>query len=207
MDPLYPIALGLLLKLPAYAADKETPEERHERMEMTAESLASASAWATCSRDWEQTDWCVPVWPKGERLELLVMAITQGFWESRFALHVHQDRCGPTECDAIRLRDGSIYHRARTPWQLQKTRWVLPFWESMRGAKAIPTAEAAYAAMLVLGGARGRCGSEPEAWISGYGWGRCDLWRGAPKRAAMYDALLRTARAGAEEAKQAVATL
>ena len=193
MDPLLPIAVTLIQGLPAYYSDKETPEERAERVEVLGEAIASASAFATCARDWAKVDWCVPIWPKGERKELVVMTITQGFWESRFAEHVHDGRCGPTECDAIKLRDGTIYHRARSPWQLQRTRWVQPFWTSMQGSSLVATTDAAYAAMRVLGAARAQCGEKPEAWISGYAWGRCEMWRGAPKRAGTYRALLRRA--------------
>jgi hypothetical protein len=189
-DPLLPFAFGLLANLPPYYSDHEAPSERARRLEVIAESITSASAYATCTRDWASADWCVPIWPTSERKELIVITITQGFWESRFAKHVHEDRCGPDECDAIKLRNGRIYHRARSPWQLQRTAYVAPYWEAMRGSSLMATTSAAYAAVRVLSAARRRCGGKPELWISGYGWGSCRMWGGARKRAEMYEALL-----------------
>jgi len=193
-DPLLPFAFSLLVSLPSYYSDHEAPPERAQRLYVIAEAVTSASAYATCTLDWSQAEWCTPIWPASERKELIVMEITQGFWESRFAKHVHEDHCGPDECDAIKLRDGSIYHRARTPWQLQRTAYVAPYWNSMRGSSLVATTNAAYAAARVLSAARRRCGGKPELWISGYGWGSCRVWGGARKRAAMYEALLRRGR-------------
>lgn len=181
--------------LPSYYGDQESTQERSARMYMTAAAVVSAVDAATCSGPWNGADWCQPVWPRAEKRQLAVLLVTLGWHESRFALHVHKNRCRVKlgECDAVRLPDGRYIALARTPWQMQYSPLIREHWGSMSSATAIGTFEAAYAAAKIAGRARMRCSSEgswTHATISGYASGRSCSWTGAAQRVKTYNRLL-----------------
>lgn len=182
------LVFTILTTLPRFHADTETMAERTTRLHEIAQAIDSATLHATCTADWADADWCRPIWPASQRLDLALLLVSQGFWESRFAQRVHADQCGPNECDAIKLPGGRVFHRSKSVWQIQQTR-VVPEWQSIGGRGEWSTYIAAYAAAKVLAAARGRCSREATSWelgaISGYAGYTCQ-WPGAPRRAAFF---------------------
>lgn len=153
--------LAILLSLPAYQ-DRETTIDREIRLGLVAEAIEAAVTEVETER------------PR----ELAAMLVATGWWESRYARHVHEGRCRTRvgECD---------YGRARSPWQLHQSPMVpLDEWRAMRGADLESTRIAATAAARVLSAFRGRCGSVAGA-IALYATGRSCRWSGAANRARM----------------------
>lgn len=191
------IALVLLQGLPRFHGDTETPAERDARTNVIASSEASAAHAATCTGSWSEADFCVPVW-RGTPVEAVVFLTMTGFMESGFAEHIHKGQCKPYECDAVKLPGGRVFFKARTPWQLQRTRATRAHWSDMVGDTPYATFEAAYAALKVAGAARARCGRSGP-WlvgtISGYAGSRTCSWKGAPRRAKLFNRLLAKAQA------------
>lgn len=107
----------ILLSLEPFYGDKEPWDVRTERMTLIAEAIDDASSKATCE-DAYAVDSCKKIW-NGSKKDLALLLVTKGFWESRFAKHVHEGKCHPKECDAVLVR-GKVYHKARSIWQIQK---------------------------------------------------------------------------------------
>jgi hypothetical protein len=131
---------------------------------------------------------CKPIWFGGEK-ELAALLITKGWWESRFAKNVHEGKCDSNECDAVKLRDGGVVHRARSPWQLQRTAYSDPEWPTMVGTSFEATRDAAWAAAKVLAEGQRRCKSARGA-LSWYGWQRCEA-SGVGNRLVTYERLMK----------------
>jgi hypothetical protein len=198
---MYTQLLALLMTLAAFGGDTETSAQRYQRLSALAAAIDGAGDYATCSGPYATVDWCRPVWPRQSGRQLKVMLVMLGKAESNFAERVHAGRCRPDECDAIRLHDGSTFHRARTPWQLQHSSLTAPQWEEMVGAEFWPSFQAAYAASKVLGASWSKCRRDAqlaklsgswETWaVSGYATGgRTCAWSRAPGRVAEYQRLL-----------------
>lgn len=175
--------LTVLLALDPYYQDNESMEERSARMEVVARAIDRAAQHATCEATEEA---CTPVW-SGSKMELTALLVGLGYFESRFAKHVHEGRCGTYECDAIVYRDVHgrvlrVMHRARSSWQLQRTMLVQRYWDHLEGTSDRSTTLAAWSAALVLASSRGRCKDLPGT-ISAYAGSRTCSWAGAPKRA------------------------
>jgi len=186
MDLTAPLTVLLLSLTPFHKdAKHENPEERAERMSIIARAIDDAADRATCAGEYA-TEGCAKIWPHSKK-HLATMLVTLGYWESRFALHVQQGKCGPTECDAVKLRDGTIYHRARSYWQIQATGLVARNdWSGMIGTDLIPTARASWTAAKVVSAAARRCAKRAPSWemgaISGYAGGIGCTWRKAGPR-------------------------
>lgn len=182
------VIFTILMALPRFGADTESPAGRAERMGELSQGIESAALHATCTGEWADTDFCTPIWPADERIDLVMLLVSQGFAESRFSERVHADQCAPYECDAVKLPDGRVYHRAKSPWQLQRTALV-PEWRATGGRGEYRAYLAAYGASKVLAASRGRCRSAGVDWevgtISGYAGAGC-YWRGAPRRALLF---------------------
>lgn len=168
--------LAMLMVFPPCYRDKNEPN-RSERMATIASAIDDATARATCSEPFDVPD-CSPMWSRSQR-ELAAMLVTKGWWESRFASNVHAGRCGPEECDAIRY-NGIIVHRARSPWQLQRTSFTVDEWSKMVGTDIEATRHAAFAASKILSEGMVRCKTVQGA-LSWYGAGRC-MWSGSARR-------------------------
>lgn len=112
---------AILLSLQPNLSDKETWEERSSRMEIIAHAIDDASSKATCSENYNLED-CEKTWP-GDKKQIALLLITQGYFESKFAKNVHERKCKPYECDSYR-KNGHVIHRARSLWQIQKTNLV-----------------------------------------------------------------------------------
>jgi hypothetical protein len=169
------LLLALLLSLPAYYRDVETPEQRLERMTTVAQSIDAATYEATCTGPFQGADWCTNVW-SGPRAELAALLVTVGYHESTFARHVGEGHCAKHECD---------HGRARHYWQTQVNPWVpRANWEQLEGLGFVPTTMAAGAAASVLGEGLRRCRS-PEGAVSFYARSSC-RWAGTERRMGLY---------------------
>jgi hypothetical protein len=177
--------LAALLSLPPAYADREEPG-RDARLATISAAVAEVTARATCSEVYALPQ-CSPIW-NGDRRELAALLVAKGWWESRFARNVHEGRCRPDECDAVKWQ-GVVIHRARSPWQLQRTAYSAPEWNSMVGIDYAATRSAAWAAAKVLAEGQRRCRSASGA-LAWYAAGRC-TWSGAKSRAATYEQLMR----------------
>lgn len=175
--------LTLLLTLQPWHEDakRETPGAREARLGVVAQSVARAADLLTC-RGSPDGDKCERKW-RGSRETLAVMLVNLGWWESRYALHVHQNRCRVLigECDA---------GRARSPWQLQISRQVeWRRWMQIAGTSRAATNEAAHAAADVFAMAHARC-KNMEGAIAMYATGKRCKWKRAADRMAHYRKLL-----------------
>lgn len=170
-------------------AEPETPVEREKRYATIAVSIEEATNLATCHERGE----CDPIWI-GSRDELAGVLATQGWWESRFAWHVHAGFCRLTigECDAARTADGRLYARALSVFQLQQSLMVpTRVWKRIAGTSYAHTRLSAIAAARVLAHARRRCAKgEPTWWVSptiaAYATGHTCHWSRAGVRARWY---------------------
>lgn len=142
------IILTMLLSLvPAYN-DKETWEEREARMEIVAQSIDDAVSNQTCTGKYENP-LCIKKWPHSKKM-LAVLLITKGNFESHFAKNIHSGKCKNFQCDVIR-KNGAIYHKARSPWQIQETGFLKPGeWEMMNGDSLAETTVSANVAARIL---------------------------------------------------------
>lgn len=190
--------LPTLLSLTPYQADQEPPEARAERMEVIAKAIDYAASRATCGGAYAEDLSCVRLYP-GSRTELASMLVGLGYMESGFSLHVHDGRCGPRECDAItfRDRDGRLrtIHRARSSWQVHFNHRLHEVWEDMAGTSQWQTCNAAWAATIVLSGAKARCRTRLGA-LSGYAGVQGCTYSNGPKRLAFIDRMEAKIRAG-----------
>lgn len=158
-----------------------------------ARSIESAAYHATCSGPWAEADEtiCKAVWPKSQLPELAGLLLTTGYYESRLLKRIAAGRCRRDECDATKLPDGRVWHRARGLYQIQNS-GLLPSgeWARLAGVREVPMHRSAYAAARILAASRARCarfgGSDAfVATLSGYGTGMSCSWRGAKPRADM----------------------
>ena len=86
------------------------------------------------------------------------------------------------------LLGGFVYHRARTPWQLQKTPLIDDHaWRMFRGIDLKATRAAAWQATKVISYFKRTCGRySPVMLVSAYARGRCKIWKPAHNRARIY---------------------
>lgn len=183
--------LSLLVSLPPAYADRysETEDAREVRMDAIARAVHDATSKATCTGRFA-TDTCEALW-SGRPEHLAMLLVTKGWWESRYALNVHEGNCKPWECDA---------GKARTPWQLQHTSFSAPDWDDMVGVDFESTRRAAWSAAKVLAVGMRRCHSFHGA-LSWYASTRCS-WSGAANRMVTYKRLTKipmTYQAATEE--------
>lgn len=185
---LYDFIFLVLLSLQPSHGDGETWNERKARMSNVAHAIDTASAWSTCTGKFKVKK-CVRKWPESQK-QLAMLLVTKGWWESRFARNVHEGKCKSYECDATKLANGMIYHRARTPWQLQKTSFVRGNeWKNMVGTDERSTGIAAVVASRALSSGYNRCGTITGAISSYAGTGGC-RWSKAGNRALFWQGLM-----------------
>ena len=178
--------LTVLLTLQPYFGDQESPAERTERLEIIAKAIDYASARATCSGAFEEWVGCRPVW-RGDRTSLAAALIVVAQNESNLALHVHQGRCKPKECDAIVDRNPQgervVVHQARSLWQVHYSSLIREEWPNMAGTSLWATSDAAWASARMLAGHRSRCLTD-TGMFGGYGTGGSCMSPSAQRRAA-----------------------
>jgi hypothetical protein len=180
------ILLGLQ---PAYG-DNETWQERSERMTIVAHAIDDASSKATCSDKYDVKD-CAPTWPQDKR-SLAILLITKGYWESKFAKNVHEGKCRPYECDAVKNAKGqTVSHRARSPWQIQRTGLVTKEeYTNMASSSLESTTISANVAVRHLSIGMRKCNTILGA-MSVYGGVQSCSWKGVKPREAFYKDLIK----------------
>jgi hypothetical protein len=180
------LVLLMLLSLPPAYVDRDEIG-RDARMSVIAGAIAEVSDRASCVGEYASKTGCVRIWDDGEK-KLAALLVTKGWHESRFARHVHAGECKPDECDAVVVK-GIVFHRARSPWQLQRTAYSDPEWSTMVGTSFEATRDAAWAAAKVLAEGQRRCKSARGA-LSWYGWQRCEA-SGVGNRLVTYERLMK----------------
>lgn len=174
---------AILLSLEPSYADKETWSERTARMEVIAQAIDDASSKATCEGKYAGGG-CQKTWPKDKK-SLALLLVTKGFWESHFSKNVHEGKCRAYECDAYKIAN-KVYHRARSPWQVQKTGMVSEDeYEKMNSASLESTTVSANVAVRYLANGMRLCKTIPGA-ISSYAGAGCK-WKGATPRVNFYN--------------------
>jgi len=191
--------LAVLLSLEPAHNDKETWEQRVERMTVIAKAIDDASSKATCQDSYDVTD-CKKTWP-GSKKSLGLLLVTNGYWESRFAKNVHEGKCKSYECDAHEV-NGSVYHRARSPWQIQKTGLVTKDdYDKMNSSSLESTTISASVAAKHLSLGMNSCKTIIGA-LSVYGGVKSCKWDGVKIRADFYKKLEQKSEEQLEESSQ-----
>ena len=178
----------VLLSLQPPYGDGETWQQRSDRMAIVAEAIDDASSRATCSDKYESDKKCVRTWQKDKK-SIALLLVTMGYWESKFAKNVHEGKCKKYECDPSISADGSVYHKARSPWQIQKTGLESKEeYAKMKSASLESTTISANVATrhLVLG--MKQCGSIHGA-MAIYGGASSCAWPGVSARETFYNDL------------------
>lgn len=189
--------LAAILALPRAhyptGTDPETDALREARMAVIAEAIDDVASSATCvgaAKD------CQRRWTESKE-SLAALLVTLAWAESKFVHRVHIGKCLPFECDAIKFKDGSVHHRARSLWQIQRTPRLVTKqqWFGMVGADLAATTLAAEAATTILVSAKGRCGYEKVGWeaptIASYATGGRCRWSQATMRTTVYNRVLK----------------
>jgi hypothetical protein len=179
----------VLLSLQPTYGDGEAWQQRVDRMSIIAQAIDDASSKATCSDKYESDKTCVRTWPK-EKKSLALLLITMGYWESKFAKNVHEGKCRKYECDPSVSASGTVYHKARSPWQIQKTGLVnQDEYKIMNSSSLESTTMSANVAVRYLSMGMKQCGTFHGAMAIYGGAGSCS-WPGVNNREAFYRHLL-----------------
>ncbi len=175
----------VLMSLSPSYGDVESWEARNERMTIIAKAIDDASSRATCSDAYATPD-CQRTWPKDKK-SLAILLVTKGFWESHFSKNVHEGKCRIYECDAYKTA-GRVYHRAKSPWQIQKTGLVTSDeYSKMAESSLESTTISANVATRYLTNGYGMCKTIQGAMASYAGAG-CS-WKGTKDRFSFYERL------------------
>lgn len=187
---LYEGILTALLALPQAADVKRLPaEQRTAYYGAQALAIRTSARRAVCYGRAE----CKRIWPRSAE-ELAALQITVGWWESRFSKRIAHGDCHPWECDAEKLPNGFVLHKARGVYQQQLVPTVVPakLWRSMLGDYD----KQAWSSALGVSWAYSRCKSVSGA-LTMYATGkRCDRWSHAQRRVRTYKKVLTTIRKG-----------
>lgn len=173
--------LLILQSISPYYEDKETAQERTDRMTILANSIDYAAHASVCQKlSAEGTKKCKKLFD-GDPIYMAAMLLTIGRFESAFAKHVHENKCRTKqgECDG---------GRARSPWQFQNTPLTSKWWVKYKGADLKSTKIGAWAATNVIANAFKGCGSW-QGSIAMYATGSTCKWSRAKER---YDWFVKT---------------
>lgn len=178
--------LAAALTFTPWHGDQESEAERHDRLETIAEAINIATLNAVCADGApdlpalegvevvENDEPCRPLW-RGDVRELAFLLLTQAYFETHLAQHVHEGNCRVHlgECDG---------GKAASLWQIQYgPHLAKENWEKLKGADLAATANAAFEASRALSRGRNYCGSTAGA-ISLYATGRTCGWKPAMQR-------------------------
>jgi hypothetical protein len=187
MNFIHYITAILMSLQPAYG-DNESWEERTERMQIVAQAIDDASSRATCSEEYNTPD-CKKTWQKDKK-SLAILLVATGYGESHFAKNVHEGNCDEHECDAHKVK-GVVYHRARSPWQIQRTGMVTATeYKQMNSATFASTKISANVAVRYLTSGMASCNTIHGALALYNGVRNCN-WRGSKGRANFYENLMK----------------
>jgi hypothetical protein len=186
------VAFAMLQSLPPWYEDV-SEEGRDQRLAIVAAAEAAGVAAAGQRVCDDSSRWCSPVW--GQDPVVLIAGVTaEGWWETKFAKHVHEGACRAWECDAWKRKDGTVLHRARNVWQVQG--WAAG-WNQMLGATPEATTTAAVAAARLLAVGWNSCGGNHLGAVTRYaGLGGCS-WKGGQGRVKTWLELVKVGRAAA----------
>ena len=73
---------------------------------------------------------------KGDR-DVAALTLSLGWHESAFSMRIGRSECHGRECDPRRLRDGTLYYRARGFWQLHQNGMSNAAWAALLGPGSI----------------------------------------------------------------------
>lgn len=180
------ITMILLSLTPSYG-DSESWTERTARMEIIASAIDDAASRATCVDKYLTLD-CKKAWPLDKK-SLALLLVTKGYWESAYAKNVHEGKCHRNECDSY-TANGRVIHKARSPWQIQKTGLVTKDeYAQMNSSTLEATTMSANVATrhLVLGW--NSCKTIRGA-MAIYGGAKSCNWKGVIPREAFYKSLM-----------------
>lgn len=179
--------LAAALSFTPWHGDAESTTAREARLRTIAEAINIATLHSVCSEraptfpilpgEEEGVDapkTCRPTW-RGPARDLALLLLTQAYYETRFAQHVHEGKCRVHlgECDG---------GKATSLWQLQAGAHLpKERWEKLSGTGLAATTHAAFEAGRALGRGRNYCGSTVGA-ISLYATGRTCGWKPAKQR-------------------------
>lgn len=202
MEQFIKTLLTLLVSFTPYYTDQETVEERKERMTVVSTAITHACYRATCTPPYDED--CDVIF-SGKLEECVVGEATLGYFESRFAKHIHENKCRKGywskkqnkwirgECDEQVSRDvhGKVvaqFFTSFTMWQMKRTEIVLPEWPHMHGSSLEATKLAAWASTKIFS----RCwsGNARKAFVC-YAGSSNPNWPGALPRVKFYDARLK----------------
>lgn len=171
---MFEVILSMLTALQPFHKDVEAPEARKARMAVIATSIVQATEEATCTGAFEK-DGCKPKF-KGKPDELAIGLFTIAKFETRFAKHVHEDKCKPWECDA---------GQAKSLFQVHVTKTVpRDVWLKIGGTSPEATLLSARAAAAMWSKAW-QCGSLARAF-AGYMTSYCQATGAGETRAKDY---------------------
>jgi len=154
---------------------------------MVAKAIDEASSKATCMDAYDAAG-CERKWQKTKK-ELALLLVTKGFWESRFAKNVHENKCRNYECDAYKSQ-GKVLHKARSIWQIQKTGLVTPEeYSKMKASSQEATNMSAEVATRYLAIGMNQCKTIKGA-IAIYGGADSCNWKGAESRYSFFKSLM-----------------
>lgn len=179
---------AILMSLEPSYGDRESWTERAERMEVLAQAIDDAASRATCSGEYADVE-CKRTWAKDKK-SLAVLLVTTGYWESHFAKNIHEGKCGAHECDAHRINN-VVYHRARSPWQVQKTGMVSNAeYKKMNSSSLESTTISANVATRYITSAMAECNTVNGTLAIYTGIRNC-TWGGTRNRAWFYENLMK----------------
>lgn len=155
----------LLGDMPPYKLDRESPMEREERMGVLSDAMAIAT-WERAYQADGLARW------KSSPDRLYAALLTQGWFESRFAWHIHAGHCRAFECGATRDDGGLLVFLTPTPWQVaESTAFARALWPNVVGQSAKATTNAARVAAYHL--AMHQCGGDVAQMLQAQGGGGC----------------------------------
>ena len=160
--------------------DTETEQEKLERVNVIANAIDYASDKATCSGEFATSD-CKRVSPF-DKITTAALLIQTAKKETNFARNVHEGVCGKFECDSVITKDGEIFHKARTLWQMHKSDLIKDEWDIMVGTSQEATNAAAYAAIKILNSGYYSCGKTVQGMYSAYAGVKDCSWKYAKNR-------------------------
>lgn len=181
--------LAAALTFSSWHGDSETEEERFARLHTIAEAISIAAQNAVCMKGApplpelpgdaappSTSTPCSLLW-RGSARELSFLLLTQAYFETHLARHVHEGKCRVNlgECDG---------GKATSLWQLQAGAHLSRSkWEKLSGTTLAATTHAAFEASRALSRGRNYCGSVRGA-IGLYATGRTCRWQPAERRVA-----------------------
>lgn len=197
------ILLAVLLSLHPWHLDNESPDVREARMSVVATSIGDASDALTCSGAYAKTA-CKPAWT-GTRDQLAMWLLIQGYFESSYALDVHDGSCNKVRNNPKYPR--CDFGRSASVWQLQLGyHFPIDRWTRSIGLSQESTNYAARQAGLALARSYNACYSSRgyAGMVSMYVTGSSCYWkpkhnRGADVRVSAFHARMAQARALAQK--------